>query len=57
LRTPLEANNYDLEISAYKSDGNLVEQHTRVLLINETTGYIKEMRLHPMVQAVKLPVG
>ena len=34
-----------------------MERHTQTVEINATTGYIREMRLHPMVQAIKLPVG
>ena len=57
MRTPLDANNYDLTFSAFRDHGGLVEQYEQTLEINATTGYIKEMRLHPMIQAVKLPVG
>lgn len=57
MRTPLINNNYNLTITAFKANGKVVEWYTRNLLINETTGYIKEMKLHPMNQAVKLPVG
>lgn len=57
LRTPLTANNYNMVLSAYRQGGKLVERHTQTVEINATTGYIREMRLHPMVQAIKLPVG
>ena len=57
MRTPLTANDYDLVISGLRENDGLVEQYTQTLEINDTTGYIREMRLHPVVQAVKLPVG
>lgn len=57
LRTPLTASTYTLTLSAYRSQGGLVEQYSTPVEINATTGYIREMRLHPMVQAIKLPVG
>lgn len=57
LRTPLTANTYSLTLSAYRSNGGLVERYTQPIAINATTGYIQEMRLHPMIQAIKLPVG
>lgn len=57
LRTPLTANTYTLTISAYRSNGGLVEKYTQPVVINATSGYIREMRLHPMIQTIKLPVG
>ena len=44
-------------ISAFRSHGGLVETYSQDIEINETTGYIREMRLHPMAQTIKLPVG
>ena len=44
-------------ISAFKSHGGLVEKFEKDLEINKTSGYIREMRMHPMVQTIKLPVG
>jgi hypothetical protein len=46
-----------MTVSAYREKGGLVEQYTTPVVINATTGYIREMRLHPMIQAIKLPVG
>lgn len=57
LRTPLVSNLYNLTITAFKANGKVAEWYTQNLEINQTTGYIKEMKLHPMNQAIKLPVG
>lgn len=57
LRTPLTASTYTMTLSAFRSSGGLVEQIVKPVQINATTGYIREMRLHPMVQTIKLPVG
>jgi hypothetical protein len=57
MRTPIQNSLYNLTITAFKANGKVVEWYTRNILINETTGYIKEMKLHPMNQALKLPVG
>ena len=51
------AGDYTMDVSAYRAAGGLVERYSRVIAINETTGYIREMRLHPMVQMQKLPAG
>lgn len=57
MRTPLTSGTYPLIITAFRSSGGVTEQYTQNLIINDTTGYIREMRLHPMQQAIKLPVG
>jgi len=57
LKTPLNPSNYQMTITAHRSHGGLVEHHTQVVAINQTTGYIREMRIHPVIQAEKLPVG
>jgi hypothetical protein len=41
LKTPLNAGEYDLTISAFKLNGGLVEQYSRIVSINITTGYIR----------------
>ena len=57
LMTPLNAGSYPLTISAYRSHGGLAQRYSRSITINQTTGYIKEMKLHPMQSPIKLPVG
>ena len=57
LRTPLDPADYQMTITAHRSHGGLVEEYSQKVGINQTTGYIKEMRIHPVIQAVKLPVG
>jgi hypothetical protein len=57
LMTPLSAATYSLTISAFRSHGGLAQRYTKNIVINKTTGYIKEMKLHPMQSPIKLPVG
>lgn len=57
LVTPLLANTYTLTIQAYRQNGGLAQTYSRSITINATTGYIKEMKLHPMQSPIKLPVG
>jgi len=57
LVTPLAASTYTLTLSAYRANGGLAQTYSRTVDINQTTGYIKEMKLHPMQSPIKLPVG
>ena len=57
LVTPLAAATYTLTLSAYRSNGGLAQTYTQSVQINKTTGYIKEMKLHPMQSPIKLPVA
>ena len=57
LVTPLAAATYPFSIKAYREHGGLAQSFTQNLVINDTTGYIKEMKLHPMQSPIKLPVG
>jgi hypothetical protein len=57
LKTPLDTNNYPFSIIAYRANNQMAEYYSQNILINATTGYIREMKLHPMNQAIKLPVG
>ena len=57
LRTPLLAGNYNFLMETRRASGTLVEQYTSVIPINATTAYIKQLRMHPVHQSVKLPVG
>lgn len=41
LRTPLTAGTYGLTLSAFRSNGGLVERYTQNIGINDTTGYIR----------------
>jgi|LakMenEpi03Aug12_release.lakeMendotaPanAssembly.Ray.scaffolds.fasta_scaffold406424_2 hypothetical protein len=41
LRTPLTANTYTLTLSAFRSNGGLVERYTQPIIINATSGYIR----------------
>lgn len=57
LVTPILANTYTLTINSYRYNGGLAQTYAQNILINQTTGYIREMKLHPMQRAIKLPVG
>lgn len=57
LVTPLTANTYPLTVNSYRFNGGLAQTYTKNIIINATTGYIREMKLHPMQRAIKLPVG
>lgn len=57
LVTPLNPSTYTLTIDCYRSNGRLAQTYTQSIIINQTTGYIKEMKLHPMQSPIKLPVG
>lgn len=57
LVTPLAANTYSLAINSYRFNGGLAQNYSQNIVINYTTGYIREMKLHPMQRAIKLPVG
>ncbi len=57
LTTPLNPNTYSLNIKAYRQNGGLAQSYSSTILINQTTGYINQMKLHPMQSPVKLPVG
>jgi len=57
LRTPLNAATYNLTIRSLRAKGGLAQTYTQNITINQTTGYIREMKLHPMKRAIKLPVG
>lgn len=57
LVTPLAANTYVLTIKAFRANGKLAQSYSTNIIINQTTGYIREMKLHPMERAIKLPVG
>ena len=57
LVTPLTPSNYQMTISSYRSHGGLAQSYSQTIVINQTTGYIKEMNLHPMQSPIKLPVG
>lgn len=57
LVTPVLPNTYTLNINAYRKKGGLAQYYSQTILINQTTGYIREMKLHPMQRAVKLSVG
>ena len=57
LVTPLAANTYALTIKAFRANGQLAQSYSTNIIINQTTGYIREMKLHPMERAIKLPVG
>lgn len=57
LVTPILASTYSLAINSYRFNGGLAQTYTQNIVINDTTGYIREMKLHPMQRAIKLPVG
>lgn len=57
LVTPLTPATYTLTINAYRQNGGLAQTYSQSIIINQTTGYIREMKLHPMQRAIKLPVG
>lgn len=57
LVTPLNPSTYSLRIDAFRAKGGLAQTYTRSIVINQTTGYIKEMKLHPMQSPIKLPVA
>jgi hypothetical protein len=57
LRTPLAVGTYTLTIKAFRSNGGLAQSYSQTVPINQTTGYIREMKLHPMQSPIKLPVG
>ncbi len=57
LMTPLADATYSLTISAFRSNGKLAQTFSMPVPINKTTGYIREMKLHPMRSPTKLPVG
>ena len=61
LVTPLglatAAQTYVLTIKAFRAGNKLAQLFTSNIIINQTTGYIREMKLHPMETAIKLPVG
>ena len=57
LETPLADATYTLTISAHRSHGGLAQEYSQNVVINKTTGYIREMKLHPMKSPIKLPVG
>ena len=57
LTTPLNPNTYSLNIKAYRQNGGLAQSYPTSIVINQTTGYINQMKLHPMQSPVKLPVG
>lgn len=57
LMTPLNPSTYNLNIYAYRRNGGLAQTFFRTILINQTTGYIREMKLHPMQSPIKLPVN
>lgn len=57
LRTPLLAGSYNFLMETRRASGALVEQYSQVIPINATTAYIKQLRMHPVHQSVKLPVG
>lgn len=57
LITPILPNTYTVTISSYRFNGGLAQTYSQNILINQTTGYIREMKLHPMQRAIKLPVG
>lgn len=57
LVTPILPNTYSLTINSYRFNGGLAQTYSQNILINQTTGYIREMKLHPMQRAIKLPVG
>lgn len=55
--TPLANADYTMTLSAFRSNGGLAQTYTQTVRINKTTGYIKEMKLHPMQSPIKLPVA
>lgn len=57
LVTPLNQGTYSLTITAHRADGGLAQKYTQSITINMTTGYIKEMKWHPMQSPIKLPVA
>jgi len=57
LLTPLSPSTYTLTIKAFRQNAGLAQSYSRSVLVNQTTGYIREMKLHPMQSPVKLPVG
>jgi hypothetical protein len=57
LVTPLNPSTYSLRIDAFRANGKLAQTYTRSIVINQTTGYIREMKLHPMQSPIKLPVS
>jgi hypothetical protein len=57
LVTPLTPNTYTLTVNAFRFNGGLAQTYTQSILINQTTGYIREMKIHPMQRVIKLPVG
>lgn len=57
LVTPLLPNTYTLTINSFRFNGGLAQTYNQSILINQTTGYIREMKIHPMQRVIKLPVG
>ena len=57
LMSPLSPNTYSLNIKAYRRNGKLAQSYSNTIIINQTTGYIQQMNLHPMQSPIKLPVG
>jgi hypothetical protein len=57
LVTPILPSTYSLAVNSYRFNGGLAQSYSQNILINQTTGYIREMKLHPMQRAIKLPVG
>jgi hypothetical protein len=57
LMTPLLANNYNFVATTKRAGHLIVEQYTQIIPINATTAYIKQLRMHPVHQSIKLPVG
>lgn len=57
LKTPLVGSNYAYTVKSYRANNGLAQSYANNTLINATTGYIREMKLHPMQRAIKLPVG
>lgn len=57
VRTPINPGNYELTIKSYRENNGLAQSYSQDIVINQTTGYIREMKLHPMQRAIKLPVG
>lgn len=55
--TPIAPATYSLTINSYRFNGGLAQTYTQSIDINQTTGYIREMKLHPMQTVIKLPVG
>jgi hypothetical protein len=57
LKTPYNSGAYSFDMETHRASGALVEEYSTTININDTTAYIKQLRMHPVHPSVKLPVG